>query len=385
MIPSRAERWLAEALLPSAGAVLHEAERRGLLAGDAGSVWFRHELARRVIEEDLTAAERTAHHRVAAEVLAARGADPARVLHHAALGTLPDLVREQALLAAGQAVAAGAHRQAAAHLELLLSFRDQLPTDTVAGALTDRAHSLYLLNRFAESQRLAVESVALWESVGDPAQLGRALVGLARTGLWAVGPRFAEQAAQRAVVAAEQARAATGRSPDTDASTAVLLAQAHAELARCPGEPGDRRPGLRTQPECGRARPAGGRAGPAERSGRPGGAHADLPRGGAAQQRRPGRPGGPRRGRPAGRAGPARGVRHPRLRQRLGCCLPVRRARAGPGLRADRAGRLRGRRVLRRRVPPRPHPCRDQALHRATGTRRRRACGTWSTAPASRG
>ncbi len=235
VIPSRADRWLAEALLPSAGAVLHEAERRGLLAGDAGSVWFRHELARRVIEEDLTAAERTAHHRVAAEVLAARGADPARVLHHAALGTLPDLVREQALLAAGQAVAAGAHRQAAAHLELLLSFRDQLPTDTVARALTDRAHSLYLLNRFAESQRLAVESVALWESVGDPAQLGRALVGLARTGLWAVGPRFAEQAAQRAVVAAEQARAATGRSPDTDASTAVLLAQAHAELARARG------------------------------------------------------------------------------------------------------------------------------------------------------
>ena len=131
------------------------------------------------------------------------------MLHHAALGHLPDLVREQALLAAGQAVAAGAHRQAAAHLELLLSFRDQLPADTVAAALTDRAHSLYLLNRFAESQRLAVESVAMWESIGDPAQLGRALVGLARTGLWAVGPRFAEQAAQRAVTAAEQARSRT--------------------------------------------------------------------------------------------------------------------------------------------------------------------------------
>ena len=230
VIPARAERWLAEAMLPAAEAVLHEAERRGLLAGDAGSVWFRHELARRVIEADLTAAERTAHHRVAAEVLAARGADPARVLHHAALGALPDVVREQALLAAGQAVAAGAHRQAAAHLQLLLSFRDQLPRDTVAGALTDRAHSLYLLNRFAESQRLAVESVALWESLGDAGQLGRALVGLARTGLWAVGPRFAEQAAQRAVAAAERARSERGDGPAT-----VLLVQAHAEVARAMG------------------------------------------------------------------------------------------------------------------------------------------------------
>jgi hypothetical protein len=230
VIPARAERWLAEAMLPAAEAVLHEAERRGLLAGDAGSVWFRHELARRVIEADLTAAERTAHHRVAAQGLAARGADPARVLHHAALGALPDVVREQALLAAGQAVAAGAHRQAAAHLQLLLSFRDQLPRDTVAGALTDRAHSLYLLNRFAESQRLAVESVALWESLGDAGQLGRALVGLARTGLWAVGPRFAEQAAQRAVAAAERARSEGGDGPAT-----VLLVQAHAEVARAMG------------------------------------------------------------------------------------------------------------------------------------------------------
>jgi DNA-binding winged helix-turn-helix (wHTH) protein len=235
VIPARAERWLAEALLPAADEALHEAERRGLLSGDAGRVWFRHELARRVIERDLTAAERTAHHRAAAEVLAARGADPARVLHHAALGALPDLVREQALLAAGQAVAAGAHRQAAAHLDLLLSFRDQLPIEIVAGALTHRAHSLYLLNRFAESQRLAVESVALWESIGDPAQLGRALVGLARTGLWAVGPRFAEQAAQRAVTAADRARSASAGSADGEASATVLLVQAHAELARARG------------------------------------------------------------------------------------------------------------------------------------------------------
>jgi|GEM_PF-94931 len=232
VVPGHAERWLAEALV-DVPAALGEAERRQLIGSDAAGVWFRHELARRAIEEDLTAAERTAHHRAAAEVLAARSADPARVLHHAALGALPDLVREQALLAAGQAVAAGAHRQAAAHLERLLSFRDQLPADTVAGALTDRAHSLYLLNRFAESQRLAVESVAMWESIGDPAQLARALVGLARTGLWAVGPRFAEQAAQRAVAAAE--RAATAGSEDSDASTTVLLAQAHAELARARG------------------------------------------------------------------------------------------------------------------------------------------------------
>ena len=230
VVPSRAERWLAEELVPSADTVLREAERQGLLSGDAGSVWFRHELARQVIDSDLTAAERTAHHRAAARALADRGADPARVLHHAALGHLPDLVREHALLAAAQAVAAGAHRQAAAHLDLLLSFRDQLPADTVAAALTDRAHSLYLLNRFAESQRLAVESVAMWESIGDPAQLGRALVGLARTGLWAVGPRFAEQAAQRAVVAAEEARSREGDRPAT-----VLLAQAHAEVARARG------------------------------------------------------------------------------------------------------------------------------------------------------
>jgi hypothetical protein len=224
VIPARVEHWLATALLDDPTAVLAEAERRSLLDADGSHVWFRHELARRAIEASLTTAERLQHNRAVADVLAARAADPARIVHHAALADADALVAEWAALAAEQAIAAGAHRQAERHLEHLLTRRDRLAAADVATALTQRAHSLYLVNRFAESLRCAQEAVGEWETVRDPEGLATALVGLARTSLWAIGPRTAERAAERALAESSDARL-----------PAPLVASIHAELARARG------------------------------------------------------------------------------------------------------------------------------------------------------
>ena len=64
-------------------AALEPAERRGILLSSYGAVRFRHELARRTVEEALPGTRRTALHRRVLEALAAEGAEPSRLVHHA--------------------------------------------------------------------------------------------------------------------------------------------------------------------------------------------------------------------------------------------------------------------------------------------------------------
>jgi AAA ATPase-like protein len=62
-IPGQVERWLVEDLLGERTAALDEAERRGVLEADPAHVWFRHELARRAIEQQLSSTTRVAYNR----------------------------------------------------------------------------------------------------------------------------------------------------------------------------------------------------------------------------------------------------------------------------------------------------------------------------------
>ena len=55
----------------------------GILLSSYGAVRFRHELARRAVEEALPGTRRTALHRRVLEALAAAGAEPSRLVHHA--------------------------------------------------------------------------------------------------------------------------------------------------------------------------------------------------------------------------------------------------------------------------------------------------------------
>src|SRR5215213_7627696 len=82
-VPGRVERWLVERLLADPAA-LDEAERRGVLEADPGHVWFRHELARRAIERQLTSGARVAcNRRVLAELEGRPNVELSRLAHHA--------------------------------------------------------------------------------------------------------------------------------------------------------------------------------------------------------------------------------------------------------------------------------------------------------------
>jgi DNA-binding winged helix-turn-helix (wHTH) protein/tetratricopeptide (TPR) repeat protein len=227
VVPSRAERWLAEALLAEAGTALAEAERRGVLGGDASHVWFPHEVARRVVEEEATAMDRVRSNRLVVELLEEHdGAERDRLVHHAARAHDVDRVLRHGPPAALDAARLGSHRQAVELIGLVLPVADGLPIGEVARLSVQLAYSLYVVNQFDQSQQAATRAVELAGQGGDPLVLGDALVMLARISFWAQGPVAARAAAEHAVALLE------GAGDDLRLASAVVeLARVRSNLA----------------------------------------------------------------------------------------------------------------------------------------------------------
>jgi len=115
VVPSQVELPLARALLGDV-TVLGEAERSGMLEVRSRAVAFRHELARRAVEDSLPTSERMrCNGRVLAALLERAEPDLARVVHHAVQAGDDTAVVTHAPEAARRAVQAGAQRQAASH------------------------------------------------------------------------------------------------------------------------------------------------------------------------------------------------------------------------------------------------------------------------------
>ncbi|MCE0767339.1 LuxR C-terminal-related transcriptional regulator [Pseudonocardia kujensis] len=177
VVPSGVGLPLARALLDDLS-VLAPAERAGLLEVRPDAVAFRHELARRAIDDALPATRRMALHAAVLRALTA-GDEPdlARVVHHAAGAGDDPALAEYAPAAARQAAAAGAHRQAAALYGQAL--RTALPDAERAALLEDLAWTHFHGNDRPGAVRAGTEAVALRERLGDPAALGQALSTLA--------------------------------------------------------------------------------------------------------------------------------------------------------------------------------------------------------------
>ncbi|HEV3013050.1 MAG TPA: AAA family ATPase, partial [Actinomycetota bacterium] len=203
-VPGQVERWLAEELLGDRLAALDEAERHGMLEADPGRVWFRHELARRAIERQLSATARVARNR---EVLAALASHPevelSRLAHHAHRAGDPEAVVRHGLAAAREAAAAGAFSEALAHYELVGGWSGRMQAGELAAMLEESVWVLYNLSRFEEAATRAARVVALRERTGDPASLGQALTTLSRMRYMVNDPAGSEAAVTRAVALLE--------------------------------------------------------------------------------------------------------------------------------------------------------------------------------------
>src|SRR4030095_2206785 len=115
VVPAKTELWLLNESMNPTTAVLEECAGAGILLLDHTSIGFRHELARRAVEDSLPSPRAQSLHAKVLKALLSRDADSqlARVVHHAAKANDASAVLEYAPVAARQAAALNAHRESA--------------------------------------------------------------------------------------------------------------------------------------------------------------------------------------------------------------------------------------------------------------------------------
>ncbi len=189
VVPTRTERWLLEVVLGSAASALEECLTSGMLSLDHTTVAFRHELARQAVESTLSPLrQQTLHTQVLQALINHRedAAQAARLVHHALGAHDGALVARYAPLAAQQASAQGAHREAAAQYATALRVADQLPLERQAELLEGRAYECYLTSQMEEAVQAQERALRIWRQLDRSDQVGHTLRWLSRLS-WFLG------------------------------------------------------------------------------------------------------------------------------------------------------------------------------------------------------
>lgn len=199
VVPGEAEAALLDAVVEGGAAAVAEAERTGMVAVSGGRVRFRHELARRAVEESLLGARRAELNRAVLAALRSAGAEPSRLVHHAAAAGDVAALGELAPVAAEEAATAEAHSETVALCRLAFEHLGPADGTTAARLHGLAAYALYALNRFGEAAGHADEAVRGWTADGAPVQLGRALLLSSRMQTMIGDPVAARDLAERAL------------------------------------------------------------------------------------------------------------------------------------------------------------------------------------------
>lgn len=169
----------------------------GVLVGEGNALRFRHELARSAVEDSLPPARRLhLHQQMLQNLSAAASPDIARLAHHAiAAGNVPMVLRyapEAARLSERQ----GARKEAISFYRGALAHTDALDLETEAELRTSLGRQLSVTEHSQEAAEQHAIATDLYRRIGDPLQLGRALIVQARA-IWRINRR-AEESEQEA-------------------------------------------------------------------------------------------------------------------------------------------------------------------------------------------
>ena len=187
VVPGKTEPWLLEQAARPDEPGIEGCLSMGMVRYEDSSLAFRHELARRALEDTLSQSRRQQLHSRVLEVLAKRPDIPAARLAHHADGARNGLeVLRYAPLAATQAASVGAHREAASHYQSALRYADDLPPAECARLNEQLGYECYLTGQYEralDAQRSALE---IWRALGLRLKEGDALRRLSRLS-WFVG------------------------------------------------------------------------------------------------------------------------------------------------------------------------------------------------------
>ncbi|HET7085516.1 MAG TPA: AAA family ATPase [Rhizomicrobium sp.] len=180
IFPRRADRKITVQLVDADfDAGLDACAERGMLKADGDALTFRHELARRAVEESLPPSRRRNLHQKAVELLKSAGRS-SEIAHHAEYAGDIATLMTSARRAGEEAARAGSPREAAAHFATLLSHREALGPEQIAGTLELHAEQSYLTGASAVAVISMREAAQLRRAAGDWVALGRDLTRLTR-------------------------------------------------------------------------------------------------------------------------------------------------------------------------------------------------------------
>ena len=203
VVPGALDAWMVEALWPPPAPGVSECLDAGILMMSGARLSFRHELARRALLEALpTGQARRCHERMLECLLATHPEHHlGRIVHHAAAAGRAELVSRFGVVAAQEAAAVGAHREAASHWARTLEYGALLADEKRAEFSEAYAYELYLTSQIAEARRMRERALELRTVLEDRVRIGDNSRWLSRIA-WAMGDRreallYAERAVER--------------------------------------------------------------------------------------------------------------------------------------------------------------------------------------------
>jgi tetratricopeptide (TPR) repeat protein len=199
VVPGKTEGWLLEQAGRADEAGIEGCLGIGMVRYEDDSLAFRHELARRALEDSLTQPRQQSLHSRVLAVLAQRpGIPAARLAHHADGARNAEQVLRFAPIAASQAASVGAHSEAVSHYQAAIRYANNLTPEERARLQEHLSYECYLTGqhlRAIDARRPALE---IWRASGARMQEGDTLRWLSRLA-WFAGLR--EEARQYAVEA----------------------------------------------------------------------------------------------------------------------------------------------------------------------------------------
>lgn len=189
VIPGKAEVWLLSEAGQSNETALEECLSIGMVRHGDGALSYRHELVRRALEDSLSPSQQRRLHASVLEILRTRPEVPAaRLAHHAAGACNAAEVLRLAPVAAAQAAAVGAHREASVHLRAALRHAAAFTPEERAHLHEQLSYECYLIDDMERAIAERRAALDIWRACNHKTQEGDALRWLSRLS-WFVGRR----------------------------------------------------------------------------------------------------------------------------------------------------------------------------------------------------
>lgn len=176
--PGRIEIEMISEVIGDCAEAIAECEEAGILEVQGDSVSFRHELARRAIESDLTQIERRRLNLVCLDAAERLGLDLARLAHHAREAEDAEAIVRILPAAARRAASMESHFESVANLRALEPYLDAMTAEQLADHYDLWAYEEYLSTE--TSSAVIEKALEIRRTLDDPEALGGSLLTASR-------------------------------------------------------------------------------------------------------------------------------------------------------------------------------------------------------------